>query len=73
MDKYRVMQVGCDFIIFADDVGVLKCQTERDAQNVIGVALDLLEYPDEWWNVLSQRLAASKAARSSGNATETAA
>ena len=73
MDKYRVMQVGCDFIIFAGDVGVLKCQTERDAQNVIAVALDLLEYPDEWWNVLIQRLAASEAARSSGNATETAA
>ena len=47
MDKYRVMQVGCDFIIFAGDVSALKCQTERDAQNVIAVALDLLETPDD--------------------------
>lgn len=61
MDKYRVMQVGRDFIIFAGDVSVLKCQTERDAEKVIAVAVDLFENPDEWWNVLSQRLAASDA------------
>jgi hypothetical protein len=73
MDKYRVMQVGRDFIIFAGDVSVLKCQTERDAEKVIAVALDLFENPDEWWNVLSQRLAASEAARLSGHAIETAA
>jgi hypothetical protein len=73
MDKYRVMQVGCELIIFAGDVSVLKCRTERDAQNVIAVALDLLENPDEWWNVLSQRLAASEEARLSRNAIEIAA
>jgi hypothetical protein len=73
MDGYRIMQVGHDFVVFAGDVSVLKCQTEKDAQNAIAVALDLLENPDEWWNMLSQRLAASEAARLSGNATETAA
>jgi hypothetical protein len=73
MDKYRVMQVGRDFIIFAGDVSVLKCQTERDAEKVIAVALGLFENPDEWWNVLSQRLAASEAARLSRHAIETAA
>ena len=57
MDGYRVMQVGPDFIVFAGDVGVLKCQTEKDAQTIIAVALDLLENPDEWWSVLRQRLA----------------
>ena len=66
MDKYRVMQVGRDFIIFAGDVSVLKCQTERDAEKVIAVAVDLFENPDEWWNVLIQRLAASEAARCLG-------
>jgi hypothetical protein len=33
MDGYRVMQVGPDFIVFAGDVGVLKCQTEKDARS----------------------------------------
>ena len=65
MDKYRVMQVGRDFIIFAGDVSVLKCQTERDAEKVIAVALDLFENPDEWWRVLRQRLAAREVARQS--------
>jgi hypothetical protein len=73
MDGYRIMQVGCEFVVFAGDVGVLKCQTERDAQIAIAVALDLLENPDEWWNVLRQRIAASDAARLSRNAIETAA
>jgi hypothetical protein len=65
MDGYRVMQVGPDFIVFAGDVGVLKCQTEKDAQTAIAVAMDLLENPDEWWSVLRQRLAASDVARQS--------
>jgi hypothetical protein len=65
MDGYRVMQVGPDFIVFAGDVGVLKCQTEKDAQAAIAVAMDLLESPDEWWSVLRQRLAASEVARQS--------
>ena len=59
MDGYRVMQVGPDFIVFAGDVGVLKCQTEKDAQAAIAAAMDLLENPDEWWSVLRQRLAAN--------------
>jgi len=63
MDNYRIMQVGHDFIIFAGDVSILKCQTEKDAQIAIAVALDLLEHPDEWWSVLPQRPAASDAAR----------
>ena len=57
MDNYRIMQVGHDFIIFAGDVSILRCQSEHDAQIAIAVALDLLEHPDEWWNVLRQRLA----------------
>jgi hypothetical protein len=65
MDGYRVMQVGPDFIVFAGDVGVLKCRTEKDAQAAIAVAMDLLENPDEWWSVLRQRLAASEVARQS--------
>ena len=60
MDEYRVMQVGSDFIVFAGNVGVLKCRTEKDAQAAIAVAMDLLEDPDEWWSVLRQRLAASE-------------
>ena len=63
MDGYRVMQVGPDFIVFAGDVGVLKCRTEKDAEGAIAVAMDLLENPDEWWSVLRQRLAARDAAR----------
>jgi hypothetical protein len=58
MDGYRVMQVGPDFIVFAGDVGVLKCQTEKNAQAAIAVAIDLLENPDEWWSLLHQRLRA---------------
>ena len=73
MHNYRIMQVGHDFIIFAEDVSILKCQSEHDAQIAIAVALDLLEHPDEWWNVLRQRLAASEAARLTENATDTAA
>jgi len=73
MDGYRIRQVGHDFVVFAGDVSVLKCQTEKDAQIAIAVALDLLEHPDEWWSVLRQRLAASDAARLSRNATDTAA
>jgi hypothetical protein len=60
MDGYRVMQVGPEFIVFAGDVGVLKCQTEKDAHAAIAVARDLLENPDEWWSVLRQRLALAK-------------
>jgi hypothetical protein len=63
MDGYRAMQVGPDFIVFAGDVGVLKCQTEKDAQSAIAVAMDLLENPDEWWSVL--RLAANDVTRQS--------
>ncbi len=59
------MQVGPDFIVFAGDVGVLKCQTENDAQAAIAAAMDLLENPDEWWSVLRQRLAANDIARPS--------
>ena len=74
MDGYRVMQVAPDFIVFAGDVGVLKCQTEKDAQTAIAVAMDLLENPDEWWSVLRQRLAASEVARqSSGTSVDIAA
>jgi hypothetical protein len=65
MDGYRVMQVGSDFIVFAGDVGVLKCRTEKDAKAAIAVAMDLLENPDEWWSVLRQRLAARDVARQS--------
>jgi hypothetical protein len=65
MDGYRVMQVGPDFVVFAGDVGVLKCQTEKDAQAAIAVAMDLLENPDEWWFVLRRRLAASEVERQS--------
>jgi hypothetical protein len=50
-----------------------KYQTERDAQNVTAVALDRLQNPDDWWNVLMQRLASSEATRLSGYAIETAA
>jgi hypothetical protein len=67
MDGYRVMQVGPDFIVFAGDVGVLKCRTEKDAEAAIAVAMDLLENPDEWWSVLRQRLAAREVARQSGS------
>jgi hypothetical protein len=73
MDNYRIMQVEHDFVVFADDVSILKCQTEKDAQMAIAVALDLLEHPDAWWSVLRQRLSASDAARLSRNATDTAA
>jgi hypothetical protein len=65
MDGYRVMQVGSDFIVFAGDVGVLKCRTEKDAKAAIAVAMDLLENLDEWWSVLRQRLAARDVARQS--------
>jgi hypothetical protein len=65
MDGYRVMQVGSDFIVFAGDVGVLECRTEKDAKAAIAVAMDLLENPDEWWSVLRQRLDARDAARQS--------
>jgi hypothetical protein len=65
MDGYRVMQVGSDFIVFAGDVDVLKCRTEKDAKAAIAVAMDLLENPDEWWSVLRQRLAARDVARRS--------
>jgi hypothetical protein len=65
MDGYRVMQVGPDFVVFAGDVGVLRCQTEKDAQAAIAVAMDLLENPDEWWSVLRRRLAASEVERQS--------
>jgi hypothetical protein len=67
MDGYRVMQVGHDFIVFAGDVGVLKCRTEKDAEAAIAVAMDLLENPDEWWSVLRQRLAAREVARQSSS------
>jgi hypothetical protein len=62
MDGYRIKQIGHDFVVFSGDVSVLKCQTEK-----IAAALDLLENPDEWWNVLRQRLAASEAARQSSS------
>jgi hypothetical protein len=65
MDGYRVMQVGPDFIVFAGDVGVLKCRTEKDAEAAIAVAMDLLENPDEWWSMLRQRLAVKDVARQS--------
>jgi hypothetical protein len=64
-DPRRVAQVGPDFIVFAGDVGVLKYQTESDAQSAIAVAMDFLENPDEWWSVLRQRLAANDVARQS--------
>jgi hypothetical protein len=67
VDGYRVMQVGPDFIIFAGDVCVLKCRTEKDAQAAIAVAVDLLENPAEWWSVLRQRLAARDAAQQSSS------
>jgi hypothetical protein len=67
MDGYRVMQVGPDFIVFAGDVGVLKCRTEKDAQAAIAVAMDLLENPDQWWSVLRQRLATREIARQSSS------
>jgi hypothetical protein len=74
MDGYRVMQVGPDFIVFAGDVGVLKCRTEKDAQAAIAVAMDLLENPNEWWSVLRQRLAAREVAQqSSGMSVDIAA
>jgi hypothetical protein len=63
MDNYRIMQVEHDFVVFAGSVSILKCQTEKDAQIAIAVALDLLEHPDEWRKSLRQRLAASEAAR----------
>ena len=66
MDNYRITQVGHDFIIFAGDVSILKCQTEKDAQSAIAVALDLLEHPDEWWSFCGNDLPRA-------NATETAA
>jgi hypothetical protein len=65
MDGYRVMQVRPDFIVFAGDVAVIKCQTEKDAEAAIAVAMGLLENPDEWCSVLRQRLAASDVARRS--------
>jgi hypothetical protein len=67
MDGYRVMKVGPDFIVFAGDVGVLKCRTEKDAEDASAVAMDLLENPDEWWSVLRQRLTARDAARQSSS------
>jgi hypothetical protein len=70
MDNYRIVRVGHDFVVFADDVSILKCQTEKDAEIAIAVALDLLEHPDEWWSVLRQRLAASDAARLSRLGTQ---
>jgi hypothetical protein len=74
VDGYRVMQVGPDFIVFAGDVGVLKCRIEKDAESAIAVAMDLLENPDEWWSVLRQRLAANDVARqSSGMSVDIAA
>jgi hypothetical protein len=63
MDGYRIKQIGHDFVVFSGDGSLLKCQTEKDAQTIIAAALDLLENPDEWWNLLRQRLAASEAAR----------
>jgi hypothetical protein len=66
------VQIGRDFVIFAGGVSVLKCQTERDAQITIAVALDLQANPDERWAELRQRLTASDAAPSSNKAPDTA-
>ncbi len=35
MDNYRIVRVGHDFVVFADDVSILKCQTEKDAEIAI--------------------------------------
>jgi hypothetical protein len=73
MDRYRMVQIGRDFVIFAGGVSVLKCQTERDAQITIAVALELQANPDERWAELRQRLTASDAAPSSNEAPDAAA
>jgi len=39
MDNYRIVRVGHDFVVFADDVSILKCQTEKDAEIAIAVGL----------------------------------
>jgi hypothetical protein len=60
MDGYRIVEVGDEFVVFAGDVSVLRCQTQRDAEAVVASALNLLENPNEWWRSLEQRLAAGE-------------
>ena len=62
IDGYRFLQVGADFVVFAGDVGVLKCRTEKDAEV-------LWRWPwTSWktrmkWSVLRQRPAAREVPR----------
>jgi hypothetical protein len=63
MNEYRIVQVDDSFVVFAGDVSILRCHTERDAEAVVASALDLLENPSEWWRVLRERLAANIATR----------
>jgi hypothetical protein len=60
MDGYRIVEVGNEFVVFAGNASVLRCQTQRDAEAVVASALDLLENPNEWWRYLEQRPAAGE-------------
>ena len=60
MDGYQIKEVGGDFVIFAGDLSVLRCQTERDAKVAVSSALDLFENPNNWWRALQERLAISE-------------
>jgi hypothetical protein len=59
MDGYQIKEVGGCFVVFAGDVSVLRCQTERDAEVAVSTALELLEKPNDWWRALQERLAIS--------------
>jgi hypothetical protein len=36
MDGYRIVEVGDEFVVFAGNASVLRCQTQRDAEAVGG-------------------------------------
>jgi hypothetical protein len=55
MDGYRIVEVGDEFVVFAGNASVLRCQTQRDAEAVVASALDLLENPNELWRYLEQK------------------
>jgi hypothetical protein len=68
MDGYRIVEVGDEFVVFAGNASVLRCQTQRDAEAAVASALDLLENPNEWWRSLQQRLAAGEPTASADEA-----
>ena len=73
MDRYRIEEVRGGFVVFAGNVSVLRCQTERDAEVAVATALDLLENPNDWWRALQERLAISEPTKTVEEAMRTTA